>query len=205
MLNYIQAKEIAAIKVGKSWYIKAPSLDAFAQRYGLGIKPQTTSAEASPSTPPPSPGVKENFQIRHKRRKEKSTGSFSVKDLHAFKVATEVFLQLDAITALVENENIQHKMKGLYYEAMEYLGAGYYSFEASNKKQLYNKSREKVGGILSLLYAHQNEEFHKSPPEIIKKIEDDLLPAFSGLIRKMDQASRKKYSSPQNTKEDSDQ
>lgn len=28
VLNYIQAKEIEAIKVGKSWYIKTPSLDA---------------------------------------------------------------------------------------------------------------------------------------------------------------------------------
>lgn len=210
VLNYIQAKEIEAIKVGKSWYINAFSLDAFSQKYNIGSRGETgeqTEKESASvvATPLPTQGYKENKQSKSRQRKNKGEKSFSVKDLHAFKVATEVYLQLDAITALVENTVIQEKMKGLYYEAMEYIGAGYYSFESYNKKQLYNKSREKVGGILSLIYAHQNEEFYNSPPEVIKKIEDDLLPAFSGLIRKMDRASRKKYSTSQETKEDSSQ
>ena len=206
VLNYIQAKEIEAIKVGKSWYINAFSLDAFAQKYNIGIKEQVreqTQERLSfpPSAPLATQGYKESRQVKSRQRKDKGENSFSVKDLHAFKVATEVYLQLDAITALVGNVTIQEKMKELYYEAMEYIGAGYYSFESYNKKQLYNKSREKVGGILSLIYANQDEAFHKSPPEVIKKIEDDLLPAFSGLIRKMDRASRKKYSSSPETKE----
>ena len=206
VLNYIQAKEIEAIKVGKSWYINAFSLDAFAQKYNIGPKePEAEGQEKSPlplSLPLPIQGYREGRQTKSRQRKVKGENSFSVKDLHAFKVATEVFLQLDAITALVQNKTIQEKMKGLYYEAMEYIGAGYYSFESYNKKQLYNKSREKVGGILSLIYAHQDEAFHQSPPEVIKKIEDDLLPAFSGLIRKMDRASRKKYSPSPDSKED---
>jgi len=207
VLNYIQAKEIEAIKVGKSWYINAFSLDAFAQKYNIGIKEaaEAEGQEKSPlplSSPLPTQGYRESRQTKSRQRKVKGENSFSVKDLHAFKVATEVFLQLDAITALVQNKTIQEKMKGLYYEAMEYIGAGYYSFESYNKKQLYNKSREKVGGILSLIYAHQDEAFHQSPPEVIKKIEDDLLPAFSGLIRKMDRASRKKYSPSPDSKED---
>lgn len=49
ILNYIKAKEITAIKVGKSWYIKEPSLMAFAKRYGLiGQEDTLNSTDTTP-------------------------------------------------------------------------------------------------------------------------------------------------------------
>ena len=36
VINYINTKQIEAIKVGKSWFIVLPSLEAFRQRYKLG-------------------------------------------------------------------------------------------------------------------------------------------------------------------------
>ena len=52
ILNYIKAKEIMAVKVGKSWFIKEPSLIAFSKKYNLsdlknGQEKETTQEQGA--------------------------------------------------------------------------------------------------------------------------------------------------------------
>ena len=86
------------------------------------------------------------------------------------------------------------RVSGLKYSAIELLGAGYYSYEPRNKLKLYNQSRQKVGAILALVYFKPEEmvAFKK----VINDIEDELLPAYSALIKRIDKKSesnREKY------------
>jgi predicted transcriptional regulator len=74
-------------------------------------------------------------------------------------------------------------------EALEFLGAGFYAFGSRNKAILYGRSREKVGGMLSLAYFYQHEQ-NKTAQDILK-IEEELMPAFSSLIRKIEKKNER--------------
>ena len=74
-------------------------------------------------------------------------------------------------------------------EALEFLGAGFYTYSSRNKAILYGRSREKVGGMLSLAYFYQQEK-DKPAPNILK-IEEELMPAFSSLIRKIEKKNER--------------
>jgi len=47
VINYINSKEIEATKVGKSWFINRASLEAFKQRYKLGLNAPPSQGEDS--------------------------------------------------------------------------------------------------------------------------------------------------------------
>jgi hypothetical protein len=83
-----------------------------------------------------------------------------------------------------DSKDLTDKFLSLKMEALEFLGAGFYAYRPKNKSFLYNRSREKVGGILSLLYFHIDTK--EIIPKEIMKIEEDLMPAYSSLIRKIE-------------------
>jgi excisionase family DNA binding protein len=191
VINYIKAKEINALKVGKSWYVNAASLEAFKQRFGFreNITPQVTHASPEKVT------ETANAQIETFRKPPdpedtpaKKREIYPVHRLRLFQIAQEVLHGVSAKTAFpADRPDLQQKFFSLKAEALELLGAGFYAFSGKSKAILYNRSREKVGGILSLCYF-----YHKSTDDIpaeILKIEEELLPAYSSLIRKIE----KKY------------
>lgn len=182
VINYIRAKEIEAVKVGKSWFIKKPSLDAFSQRYGIWATSEEKNKEKQKE---PS---ETNDEPSDKFSGDKTENTHSVAKLRLFCIATEIFKDLDteSITGIPSfNEKIQQ----LSLQALENLGAGYYSFDPINKAILYRRSRERVGGILALLYFVSKEQAETSP--LISKIESDLMPAYSALIRRMEKKREK--------------
>lgn len=176
VINYIRAKEIEAVKVGKSWFIKKPSLDAFSQRYGIRVAPQQEQKETQAPADPPA-----------KKPAEKTEGaasaSHSVTNLRLFSIAADVLKTLTP-EALPGESSFREKVDQLRLQALENLGAGYYSFDPMSKASLYRRSRERVGGILALLYFASNDKQGEQP--LIAKIESELMPAYSALIRRME-------------------
>lgn len=177
VLNYIHAKEISAIKVGKNWFINPVSLDVFKKRYGFN-----NSSEGEKSIL--EIVVKEDSLAQEAtQHPKKARPEFSIENLRLFKIIQNVFLNKNPENFFTtESSEIITKINQLKIEAIELLGAGFYSFDLRNKLVLYNKSREKIGGILSIVYFHAGS---KLTHDFIL-IEEKLMPAYSSLIRKIE-------------------
>ena len=171
VVNYINAKELEAIKVGKSWYIKKASLDSFSKRFSFS-KTKTKKEKESFS----------GFQ----NDKKKSSKKYSVKDLRLFQMASETLNSPELKNFTHNDLVITARIKELRLSAIELLGAGYYTYGASKKMNIYDRSREKVGAILAILFSQTENE---SLAKIIDDIEGELLPAYSALIKRMDKNS----------------
>lgn len=181
IINYINAKEIEAVKVGKTWFIRRASLDSFSVRFGIG-KSVSSSTSIKEKAETNFPNDSENTE------KEESSGkSFSVKNLRLFAKAKAILGALEFVQE--GNTNLKERLEDLKLSAIELLGAGYYSFEAKNKKNLYNESRQKVGAILALFYFNFADS--EASLKFVREIEDDLLPAYSALIKRMDRRNEK--------------
>jgi excisionase family DNA binding protein len=171
VINYIKSKEITAIKVGKSWYINKASLDSFILKYKFNPKDIKTT----------------NNEIKEDTNNKK----YSVKDLRLFIKISEL-IPYGCFNTISLKEEMLTKVSNLHLAAFEYIGAGYYSFGAANKMHHYEKSREKVAGIIAILYGEKSKD--SKIQEFLNKIEDDLLPVYSSLIKRMD----KKIERPKN-------
>ena len=171
ILNYIKAKEIDGIKVGKCWYIKTASLDAFSKRFDF----QGTRSKEE----------KKNF-TRQRKQKEKSEKKYSVKDLRLFERACEI-LNMDELRNFIHSDStIASRVKELRLTAFELLGAGYYTYGSSKKMKIYDRSRENVGALLAIIFSQKENE---NMSKVITEIEGELLPAYSALIKRMDKIS----------------
>jgi len=185
IINYINAKEIEAVKVGKSWFIRRASLDSFSMRFGIGKdKMPDSSHEKSEKS------FRKDSESSEKgsEKGERSKKTFSVKNLRLFVKAKDILGVLDFNNSETTT-NTKNRLENLKLSAIELLGAGYYSYEPRNKMNLYNESRQKVGAILALSYFNLSDsgDYQK----IIREIEDDLLPAYSALIKRMDRRNEK--------------
>ena len=157
VLNYIRSKEISAIKVGKNWFINPVSLDVFKQRYGLnnvsnsseGLGQQSDLEKIGENKPVESLIEEAPPELKSKKLRSE----FSVQNLRLFKIIQDVFLNKKIDNFFTpENSEAVTKINQLKIDAVELLGAGFYSFDVRNKIMLYNRSREKIGGILSIIY-----------------------------------------------------
>lgn len=185
VINYINSKEIEAIKVGKSWFIDRPSLEAFKQRYNLGEQP-----------PPPQGTSSENTEIKRSETRKfpensaRQKKSDPVHTLRLFQIAKETLHNISPKNLLpTDRTDLHEKFLNLKAEAVELLGAGFYSYDNRLKARLYDRARAKVGGMLSLVYFYQKSEPRSS--EVTQKIEQELMPAFSSLIRKLEMKGEK--------------
>jgi len=180
IINYIRLKEIEALKVGKSWFINRISLEAFQQRYGLSPRPGIESA----------PEIEKDAEVEIEAETEPATrrerrATYPVHGLRLFQIMRDTLARLDAHNWLPpDRPDLKRKLSELKFEALEYLGAGFYAYGAHNKAALYNRSREKVGGMLCLLYFHQSQGC--PVPDDVAKIEEELMPAYSSLIRRIE-------------------
>lgn len=178
VLNYIRQKEIEAIKVGKNWFIKSPSLDALVIRYGFkklrSQNPEEIGGDTETHKIKPIAGITEG-----KRKKTQSLAT-----LRLFEVVKSSLIDTN-----LEKENqafLLDHFNHLKLEAIEYLGAGFYAFEFQHKKSYYNLSRQKISGMLSLLHSFDPKNVR------IKILEDDLMPAYSALIKKLEKNNEKR-------------
>lgn len=174
ILNYIKSKEIEAVKVGKRWFIKEPSLRSFAKRYGL--KQDLTRSMADD---------KENVENRLPKNKHiiASLRLYTISQ-KAFSLGQWININDKSKLTILETRLITLKL-----ESVELIGAGYLSFNTLEKRDLYSRSRQKIGALLALLYSDENMQ--KKWSEEIRFIEEELLSAYSALIRKMETISEK--------------
>jgi len=196
ILNYIREKEIEAIKVGKTWFIKSPSLDAFITRYGFNKlepeKVQDKVQDVGPETSAtPASAPISGFTTQPKK---KPTQSLST--LRLFEILKLSLLETKLLHQpenQVDNQShLQDHFTNLKLEAIEFLGAGFYAYEFQHKKNYYNLSRQRISGLLSLLHSFDPSNVR------IKILEDDLLPAYSSLIKRLEKTNEKKYEASKN-------
>lgn len=200
VLNYIKSKEIEALKVGKSWFINKASLEAFSMRYGMRREAISESKEGFSEN---SESVGENKLLFPKdsegnrnfrkgdsgfpKDSETSAKKFSVKNLRLFIRVKEILGQIPFEKLELQRE-VEKRLVELRYSAVEFLGAGYYSFLPAKKMELYNLSRQRVGALVALLqYGPPSEAIQK----IIYDIEEELMPTYSALIKRMDKKCEK--------------
>ena len=195
IINYIQNREIEATKVGKSWYIKAPSFDSFCQRYKFKPASSTASTnqqnvEVQQEQQATQESPAENPTPRLGNKKKRAT--YSITQLRLFELSCEILQAVNAKNLNLSNEKVAERIEMLKQDAIELLGAGCYSFSKKDKQRLYQESREKIGGIVSLYYFESNEN---APAKSIKTLEEDLLPAYSALIRKIENSNTREKQS----------
>ena len=190
ILNYIREKEIEAIKVGKTWFIKSPSLDAFITRYGFNrIEPQKIQEKTQnvgPETTAPTEAIS-GFTTLPKKKPPQSLSS-----LRLFEILKLSLLETTLLAKPTDQEYLLDHFNNLKLEAIEFLGAGFYAYEFQHKKNYYNLSRQKISGLLSLLHSFDPANAR------IKTLEEDLLPAYSSLIKKLEKTNEKKHEASKN-------
>lgn len=184
ILNYIRAKEIDAIKVGKSWFINHASFLAFTRKYQLAIAEiPVNQASGEVGAPPPElapPAPAKKYRLTNLRLFEK---------LHAILLT----LQAPDIFPSALPLFYQQRWQQLQLEALEWLGIGYYSYGVRAKVTGYQRSREKVAGILALSY-HLHPKSTTTPPpfvSVLTAIEEELMPMYAALIRKLEKKDDK--------------
>lgn len=181
VLNYIKSKEIEAIKVGKSWYIKRPSLDSFSNRFGFSHRQK----EQAQNNPNPTIDVRKD---RSDYAQEEKSKKFSVKNLRAFKLTKEI-LGKSEVKEMIKETGLERKIEDHFHSALSHLGSGYYAFHLKDKIKLYERSRIELGAALALIYFSEDEkELNK---KVLETLEDELLPAYSGLIKRLDNKNEK--------------
>ncbi len=180
VLNYINAKEIAALKVAKRWFIKKPSIDAFKQNYGFrSLKKTSVPQEQSP-------------QLQIPQNTPEEVGKSCLKDLAVFRIIKDHLPSY-------QSEIIQHeRLTSLVNNMVEALGAGYYSFNRSEKYRYYKLARSSCGSLLAQISLLQSSSNEQSSQGLYLFLEQKLMPAFSALIKYFEIAPKAKEDSQKN-------
>jgi len=192
VLNYIKAKEIDAIKVGKKWHVSMPSIEAFKQKYGLlGNTPMQQDTSASRSE-----GELATLDLVVSATNTKAS---SLTTLRCYQLCKQAFQMpmwktiesrnaesADSANPNTTNKNaLSQRLISLKHQALESLGAGFHSFHSRSKSEHYDKSRSAIGSILAQLYAAEPAATKDWESEIAF-LELNLLPAYSALIKKIE-------------------
>lgn len=134
--------------------------------------------------------MKKNKPFIRKNPKKKQ---YIINTLKLYEIATKAF----AMKKWQELEKIKvnelslpmQRIRTLKLDALELVGAGHDSFDKKEKRNLYNQSREKIGAILAILYIDLKVKELWS--DEVYFIENQLLAAYSSLIRKMEKTNEK--------------
>ena len=173
ILNYIKTKEIEAVKVGKQWHLNKASVEAFQQKYGFLGKPTTVETVQEGAQEPSSP------------KEAKPDRSRTLSSFRCYQLCRQAFQMPKWSLGDLSDEVLKERLKLNRSRAIEYLGSGFYSFHSSAKSQHYEHSRSAVGAILALLRAGE-DDFVESWAKEIMFMEQELLPAYASLIKKIE-------------------
>lgn len=184
VLNYIKAKRIKALRVGKRWFVDQVSLEAFRQESGLAKRSEAAISATSEiseisepvvaKTSPPPPAA-------NKSRAESKPAGKSLDRLACFRLCVEAF-QMPMWTEANQLRFAQ-RLRDLQAAILEQLGAGYYAYGA-DKRGHYDRSRSLIGSALALVYSDTEARRHWASD--IAFLERDVLPAFAALIKKIE-------------------
>ena len=107
VINYINTKQIQAIKVGKSWFINRASLEAFKQRYKLGEVLPPAQGRVSENAEEVEKGGSEtgNFPENLARQKKKAN---PVHTLRLFQIAKETLHNINSKNLLPSDRTDLH-------------------------------------------------------------------------------------------------
>ena len=201
VLNYIKARQIKAVKVGKRWFVDRASFESFQKNRGTptrnlcqispsegedlrrGMKNEESTTEQATL---PQKEVKFIPQcIPAERRKEKK----NIKSLACYRLTIEAFKM--PMWQQTENKDYSKCLKEFRYKILEHLGAGYCSF-GPGKRYHYDQVRGLVGSILALMYSDDNASTIYEKDLLF--LENDLLLAITSLIRKIERITQRNFS-----------
>jgi len=180
VLNYIQAKEMEAVKVGRHWFVKLASFHGFLQRHRFSVDASQAHQLSL-----------EEFNANKKEHEIELTSTsvkknLSLQQLRVFEKATKHLLSLN--WPKDQMPEFQKRFLRLKGETIEFLGRGFYCYQIQRKRCLYDRSREKLGSLLALIYFFLSEHPIKKQAE---HMEQELMPLFSSLLRKMERLEQK--------------
>ena len=175
VLNYLKARRIHGVKVGKEWFVDRVSIEAFARRYGLPLCHDQPSAVPNLQIPALSPAPK-TPQPESKPRQRNPLSKLKV-----FALCLEV-LNSGKFAELKQKESpLESRLLILKMAVFEELGAGYYAFQFKEKLDRYRQARSILGAILALIHSHNPNL--ESWVNDCDAIETKILPAMAALIR----------------------
>lgn len=190
ILNYLKTKEIEGIKVGKSWFLRVASVDAFCVRHGFrNERTGEVDFSAISESKRGDAEIAENAENDAENTKPLNERKFSISKLRLFEKLMSLFERYDGSRLFLDNEELSKRFLILKSECLEAMGAGYYSFNPKDKLRFYATSREKMGAILALCYCES--AFVKSHPDFFNQVEDEILPAYSALIKRIDKKNER--------------
>jgi excisionase family DNA binding protein len=183
VLNYIKARQIKALRVGKRWFVDLASLEAFRQASGLTQRdPQAISETSEISeiseTLPKSPATTGSEDPPRPRR---SSSGKNLDGLACYRLCLEAFRM--PMWADADKLRFGHRLRDLQGAILEQLGSGFYSYGAE-KRAYYDRSRGLIGAALALVYSDPDARLRWASD--VAFLEGDVLPAFASLIKKIE-------------------
>lgn len=102
---------------------------------------------------------------------------YSIRDLKAFQIALPLYHKA------AEHLGAEHRATTRLEGVLEYLVEGCHRYDYSEKAQSYQAARDKASRVISALTVAPNST---AAGEIITAIEQDLMAAIAGLLRRLD-------------------
>jgi len=189
ILNYIKAQQIKATKVGKRWFVDRKSFEDFQKNKGNTfipinniMKPDRT--ETTQATP-------EETISKYTSGKGKGKDNKNVKSLACYRLALNAF----KMPMWQEDNPYSKYLVEFRTQILGSLGAGYYAF-GSVKRYHYDQARSTIGSALALMYS--DDAVATLYEKDLSFLENDVLLAFTYLLKKLEQLNRKNFSPREN-------
>jgi excisionase family DNA binding protein len=191
MLNYIKLKQIKAVKVGKRWFIDRISCEKFGKgKTKVVILTEKNTKEKENEIPQTSPSAKETTE--HSPTSYSSLGNKqerkTIKSLACYRLALTAFKM--PMWQISNSNPYSTQLTQFRYKILEHLGAGYCSFGAA-KRHHYDQSRGVIGSVLAIIYS--DEKLATLFEKDLSFLENELLLAFTSLIRKIEKCNRREF------------
>ncbi|MCP5040595.1 MAG: helix-turn-helix domain-containing protein [bacterium] len=105
---------------------------------------------------------------------------YSIRDLKAFQVAKPLYLRAQ------EELGPEHCVASMLFKSIDQLVVGCHRYDRSEKAESYRLARDYASQALS----HLALATDSASDPILDAIEQDLMPAFAGLLRRVDRKGR---------------
>jgi excisionase family DNA binding protein len=183
VLNYIKARQIKALRVGKRWFVDLASLEAFRQASGLTERePQAISETSEISEISETlPKLPEATGSEHPPRPRRASSGKNLDGLACYRLCLEAFRM--PMWGEADKLRYGHRLRDLQGAILEQLGSGFYSYGAE-KRAYYDRSRGLIGAALALVYSDPDARLRWASD--VAFLEGDVLPAFASLIKKIE-------------------
>lgn len=163
----IQKGELEAEKVGGHWFFDSKTLPLSEGQKQASERKQRQLRAA----------VEEALDIESQQGQKRR---YSVKDMKAFQIALASYREITQVLGA------DHSAVLALRQSLEYLSLGCHRFERSSKVDAYRVARDKASLAICELVLQSGKE----TDTMIDALEQDLMPAFAGLLRRIDKSQR---------------